>query len=259
MKSEHRHELKTNELAEWLANFPQWAKDNLKMIIFVSILVVGVVGGYIYLRYQKNVVSVRKQLELTRMILRLPIAKLQILQGQTEEKDLSFILLQPAGTLQAISDNTKNNDMAALALIKRGEALRTELHYRLGVLSARDLESQINQAKASYTEAVRRATSNWSLTALAKFGLGLCEEELGNFEGAQEIYREITADARFEASTSAFAAKQRLETMADYQQKIVFKQPAILPPAAIKPPRPRIKLSPADIKLEPAKEPITGQ
>ncbi len=28
MKSDHRHELKTNELAEWLSNLPQWAKKN---------------------------------------------------------------------------------------------------------------------------------------------------------------------------------------------------------------------------------------
>ncbi len=33
MKSEHRHELKTNELAEWIANFPTWAKENAKVLI----------------------------------------------------------------------------------------------------------------------------------------------------------------------------------------------------------------------------------
>ena len=33
MKSDHRHELKTNELAEWLGNLPQWTKENLVTII----------------------------------------------------------------------------------------------------------------------------------------------------------------------------------------------------------------------------------
>ncbi len=28
MKAEHRHELKTNELADWIVHFPQWFKEN---------------------------------------------------------------------------------------------------------------------------------------------------------------------------------------------------------------------------------------
>ena len=35
MKAEHRHELKTNELVEWLTNLPQWANENLTTIIGV--------------------------------------------------------------------------------------------------------------------------------------------------------------------------------------------------------------------------------
>ena len=54
MKSEHRHELKTNELAEWLGNFPQWAKENLRMIIYVTVVIVAVAGVYVWNNYQKN-------------------------------------------------------------------------------------------------------------------------------------------------------------------------------------------------------------
>ena len=56
MKSEHRHELKTNELAEWLGNLPKWTSENLTTILVV--LVVVVVGiTILFLRsYNKNVV-----------------------------------------------------------------------------------------------------------------------------------------------------------------------------------------------------------
>ena len=45
MKAEHRHELKTNELAQWIANFPNWAKENLRMIIYVSVVLILLIGG----------------------------------------------------------------------------------------------------------------------------------------------------------------------------------------------------------------------
>ena len=61
MKSEHRHELKTNELAEWLNNFPQWAKQNYRTIIYVTVVVVAIIAAYFWKNYQKNVVAVRKQ------------------------------------------------------------------------------------------------------------------------------------------------------------------------------------------------------
>jgi tetratricopeptide (TPR) repeat protein len=123
--------------------------------------------------------------------------------------------------------------MAALALIKQAEALRTELHYRPGTVSKQDLTAQINQAKAAYTEAIQtrlKGTSNPSLMAAAEFGLGLCEEELGNFEKAQQIYQAIAANLDFEGAVAVAQAKHRLDTMADYKQKVIFK-PAPTPPA----------------------------
>ena len=40
MKSEHRHELKTNELAEWISNFPSWTKENAKVLIPTIVVLV---------------------------------------------------------------------------------------------------------------------------------------------------------------------------------------------------------------------------
>jgi len=230
MKSEHRHELKTNELAEWLTNLPQWAKENLKMIIYVSVVVVLVIGLVIFRWYKKNVESVRKQLEFTKLIAQLPQRKMQILQAQSQGIDASYMLLGTAEDFQTFARNVKDDQMAALALIKQAEALRMELHYRAGTVDEQDVTTQINRAKAGYSEALSRVmgpeggdTINPSLTAAAKFGLGLCEEELGNFAAAENIYRDIAANSDFECTTAAAQAKHRLETMADYQRKVVFK------------------------------------
>jgi len=233
MKADHRHELKTNELAEWIANLPQWAKENRTMIIGVTAVIALAAGIYFWQSYRKNVAG-RNQLRLTGLTNQLALAKIQILQAQSEGRDLSFILLQPAENLKVFAQDTSNEQMAALALIERAEALRSELHYRPGQVSEQDLQTAINQAKASYAEALERASANLSLTATAKFGLGLCEEELGNFEQARQIYQDVAADPNFEGTTAQAAAKHRLDTMADYKTKVVFK-PAPKPPAPASP------------------------
>jgi len=236
MKAEHRHELKTNELAEWLSNLPQWTKENLTTIIIILAVIVAASAFYVRYRYGKSLVA-DEQLEFTNLFNQLSASKMQVLSAQAQGRDLSFILLQPANSLGTFAQNAKSNQMAALALIKQAEALRTELHYRPGTVSNEDLTSQINQAKAAYTEAIQtrlQGTSNPSLTAAAEFGLGLCEEELGNFEKAQQIYQIIAENPDFEGTVAVTQAEHRLETMADYKQKVIFK-PAPVPTAASKP------------------------
>lgn len=242
MKSEHRHELKTNELAEWIVNFPQWAKENAGTIIYLSIIAVVVGGLYFWKLYEKKVVSARKQLELTGLISQMAQSKTQILQAQAQGIDISYTLIQIADALQNAAQNAKDEQMAALALIKRAEALRMELHYRFGSVGRQDLEAQIGRAKNSYIKAAEKS-SNPSLTATAKFGMGLCEEELGNFEQAQQIYSEIIANASFESTVAAAQAKQRLLTMADYQQSVIIKPSPKAPAELI---RPRIGLKPPE-------------
>ncbi len=251
MKSEHRHELKTNELAEWLGNLPRWTKENLTTILVVLAVVVVGATFLIWRTYNKNIVQVRGHLEFSNLLDQLSAGKMQVLSAQNQGQDLSFILLQPANSLGNFAQNTSNNRMAALALIKQGEALRTELHYRPGSISVKDLTDQINQAKAAYAGAVQKSSENASLKATAEFGLGLCEEELSNFQEAQQIYQGIVANAGYEGTVANAAARHRLETMDDYRQKVVFK-PAPEPVAAT---QPTIQLNPVDTNQSSATQP----
>jgi len=222
MKSDHRHELKTNELAEWLGNLPEWTKENLVTIIAVVVVVVVAGALYGWRLYSRNVLLVHEEAEFTNLLNQISGGKMQILQGQEAQgRDWSFLLLQPANNLQAFAKKTSHKRMAAMALIKRAEALRAELHY--GSVEAQYLASQTNLAKASYTEALEKCPTIPSLAATAKFGLGLCEEELGNFGQARQMYQDIAGNSDFENTLAAVQAKRRLETMADYQQNIVFK------------------------------------
>jgi tetratricopeptide (TPR) repeat protein len=228
MKSDHRHELKTNELADWISHLPEWAKENLATIVIVAAVIVAAAAFYGWRLYSKNVVQAGEQTEFTNLLNQISSGKMQILQGQQSQgRDFSFVLLQPANNLQTFAEKTSHKRMAALALIKRAEALRAELHY--GNVEEQYLIKQTNLAKASYAEALDKCSTNPSLAASAKFGLGLCEEELGNFEQARQIYQDIAGNADFKNTLAAVRATRRLQTMADYQKNIVFKPAPKIP------------------------------
>jgi hypothetical protein len=235
MKSEHRHELKTNELAEWIANFPQWAQENLNTIIYTATAIVAVAGIYFYYGWYSNRAIDLERRTFTGLVSSISQSKAGILQSQSQGVDSSSLLFNPARDLQSIADRTKNNQMGALAQIKAADALRMELHYRLGNTSPQEAAGQISNAKAAYTAAITKAAGNKVLTAQAKFGLGLCEEEVGNFEQAKQIYAEIASNAEYKSTIAAVQAKQRLETMDDYKQQIVFKAPPAPEPAKLIP------------------------
>jgi tetratricopeptide (TPR) repeat protein len=246
MKAEHRHELKTNELAQWIADMPNWAKKNFKIIGVAALVVALAAGSYLYFRYQRNVVSAREQLKLTELAARrLPQHKRDILAAQNRGMDLAYLLLQLAENLQSFAQNAEDSDRAALALIKKGEALRAELHYRRESVSQQQIAEQIGRAKKSYNDALERAASDLLMRAMANFGIGLCEEELGNFDKAERIYRDLVENAEFEGTTVVVQARERLETMDDYRKEVLFGAAA----RAVRPPTtmPRVPLRLPDI------------
>jgi tetratricopeptide (TPR) repeat protein len=237
MRAEHRHELKQNALAEWLFSLPDLAMQNLRTISYVSAVVVIVVAYIIWYRYQKTVVTAREQNAITSLLSQLPQQKAQIAQAQAQGMDVSYTLVQMANELDSIAGSSKKDAVAALALIKNAEILRTELHFRLGAISQQDLTNQVNRAKENYTKAldVLKRSPNKTLEAMAKLGLGLCEEEIGNFDQAKVLYNEIATATQYQGTTPAAAAKRRLETMDLFKQKIVLQPEPKAAPAVTEP------------------------
>jgi len=236
MKAEHRHELKTNELAEWLGNLPKWAKENLRMIIYFAVVLIAVVAVWIWRDYQKNIVSLNQKLQLSGLLGELRQNRYSTIQQQAQGLDASYTMLQTANKLQDFADRTQDADMAALALIKSAEALRSELHYRMGPIDNQAFSAQISKARTAYENAIKRAQNNPSLRAAATLGLGLCSEEIRNFTEAGEIYRHIAQDPNFASTVAAASAKYRLEVMDEYKQMALFTaQPMTLQPDILQP------------------------
>lgn len=243
MKSDHRHELKTNELADWLMHFPEWAEQNRTTLIAAGVLVIVVLGIYIVRLYRGESAATQSQVQLTNLVSRL--AQEKATAAQSPEKFLGFTAT--ATDLKDFADHVGNSQMAAFALIKRGEALRAELHFGSSQITPDDVARQVEQARQSYTQALQLASSVPSLAAAAQFGLGLCEEEMGNFDKAKEMYHDIAKNTAYEGTTARAAAASRVKTVDDYRSNVVF-QPAPPPkPVGASLPSVQYGIQPSDL------------
>lgn len=248
MKSDHRHELKTNELADWLANLPQWAQENRTNIMAVAAVIVLAAIVYFWSYYRSQVVSVRNQERLTFLVTQVPQRINEAMRPASQTGDTTLALASLGQDLKEFADGLSNDNMAALALIKRGEAIRAELHLRQTQPSRDEVAAQVAKAQASYQEALDRKPSNQALAATAQFGLGLCEEELGNFDKAAEIYRGVVQKPEYAGSVAQAAADYRLKIMNDFKAPVAFKPAPPQPPAAPTPQAtaPTIQIQPGD-------------
>jgi hypothetical protein len=247
MKSDHRHELKTNELADWVAHFPEWASENRNGIVIGAAVILVASFVYFWSFYHRDAVAARNQARLTSLVEQLSQQMNNVARAAMQNNNQALALLPIAKDLQDFAQKSSNGDMAALALTQRGAALRAELHYQLTEASRDEQVTQIGKAQASYQEALDRKPSSPALAGAAHYGLGLCEEELGNFDKAGAIYREIAKKPEYAGTTAQAAAAYRLQIMNDYRTEVVFQ------PAPPKPPLPAF--SPIQIKPGDAKAP----
>lgn len=221
-------------------HFPEWAEENRTTLIAAGAIAIVVLGIYVLRLYRGESATTRSQERLTKLVSDLAAEK--GIAARDPDKFLGFSTT--ATDLKDFADHVGDNQMAAFALIKRGEALRAELHYGTSQITPDDVAKQVDQAKQSYTEALQKAASAPSLAATAQFGLALCEEELGNLDKAKEMYHEIAKDPAYEGTAARAAAVSRVKTVDDYRSTVVF-QPAP-PPKGVGATGPRVEIRPND-------------
>ena len=240
MKSDHRHELKQNELAQLIDNLPQLINRHRNTIIYVAILVVLIVGAAIWKNYQNRVVDVSKDVAVTEAALGLRNSTYQALYLSMQGQDGSSNFTTAAEALKQVADSARTSDSAALALLKSAEAVRLELSYTMREVTEQEKTDTLNNAISLYNQALEKAADNPVLEGLAKFGLGISNEELGNFDLAKTIYNEIVSNERYTDLIPAHQAALRLSVMDSLKQDITFI--AVEEPLQLETPQPSLEI-----------------
>jgi hypothetical protein len=236
MDAKHRHELKTNELADWIGHLPGFLSENIRTIIGI-VLIIAASVVFVYARRTRSSTNFAEKAQATAQIINLDMGKMSAIASLQAEKESPDTILISASQLEIAADNSKTPQVKALLLIKRGEALRSDLHYRAEEVDADIVQDRIKKARESYEKALTLAEGNSTITAMANLGLGLCAEETGDYTRARQIYESIVADEKCAGTVFPAQAQNRLDTMADNMMEFVFVK---APP---KPEPPKVDLS----------------
>lgn len=254
MDSKHRHELMHNELADWIGKAPELAKTYRSQIIGVILVIIGLISWPMLNRWRQDSDFVAKA-QVTEQIDAVEMGKYMAMQAYSSKPDSNTLaaansLLVAANNLADEAKKAPTADLAALALVKRGQALRTELLLKKEMVSQDIVNSQIKQAQDAYQEALSKATSP-AVKVMAQFGLGLCSEELGQLEQAKDLYQKIADDAAYIGTPLIAMAKERIAKMGDNNAKYTFVDAPKPVPAAVNP-QTQMAPAPAQPVAEPA-------
>ncbi|MBN1788003.1 MAG: hypothetical protein JW806_06370 [Sedimentisphaerales bacterium] len=237
MKSERRHELATNELADWVVNFPEWFKENMTTVIAAAIIVVGLIAYTIFFYSRQNRFESQKDAIATETIELLDVHRESILRRDMQGTDVSESLVDIADRLGQVAIDAENPSLSALAMIKRAEALRSKLHYQTEVANPDVQKQLLDNTRQMYAAALGKAQGQPVIAAMAEYGMALCLEDMGNFAGAEALYNKIISTTEYEGSSFIKRAKLRLKTIEDNKGKVLFVQAASEPQVNITPPR----------------------
>lgn len=221
MKSERRHELATNELADWITHLPRWFAENRSSVIIGAVVVVALIAYTIFYYSREDSVASGQQVQISGMLDKIKFQKDAVLQGRSKGLDVSNGFFNLAGSLDSASRTAENPNLAALAMIKRAEALRGELQYRDRPAEADVVRSQINQAMGIYTSAVETAKTA-TIIGMARYGQGCCLEDMDKFDQAAAIYTELATDEKYNGTIYKSRAADRLAILPEIRNKVVF-------------------------------------
>lgn len=222
MKADHRHELKTNALADWMAHFPEWSKSNAKPLIGGTALVVLIVVAVLWSQYNNTVLAHTYRTQFTSALADQEIVVMQVAQSSTQGEDTSINLGESSLNLGELAKNASSDTMAAMAYLKQAEMLREQTHFENGQPAPQTVADRIEMAKEAYNNALKKGKANKTLMSLAHYGLGLCAEELGQFKEAETLYQTLISDAAYDGTLGKASAVNRIESMACFDGAISF-------------------------------------
>ena len=233
MKSDHRHELKTNELADWLAHIPEWSKKNAKPLIGGTALVVLIVVAVSWSQYNNTVLAQAHRTQFTMQMADLEMGTMQVIQSSMQGQDMSIALSESSDSLGVLAENATSETMAAMAYLKQAEMLREQIHFEHGQPTEESINDRIETAKAAYNMALENGKANKTLLSVAQYGLGLCAEEQGQFEEAASIYQALISDDVFSGTIGRTSAMHRIESIAHFRSVVTFPIVEVTPEAIL--------------------------
>jgi hypothetical protein len=235
MKSDRRHELHTNELADWMSNLPEWWEQNSRTIIYVVAAVIVVFAVWYFAAVRTSAERTDQDQRLSDMLSSMENFRTMMANDPSQRGALTGQMMQLAGQLNSFADMASNPNAAALALLKSAEATRITAHYSPGVEDPEAEAKAVAVARERCLKAIQLVKDDSSLLAAAKIQLGLCQETLGQFDEAAKTYTEVISSPQFRGDVAIQQAQVRLASMGDFKAPVLLAPAPAPKPAAVTP------------------------
>jgi tetratricopeptide (TPR) repeat protein len=249
MKAQRRQELKTNDLAQTLADIKEFLEKYGTYVGGGAIIVVVVLVASMWWRNSLRSEQRRQWEDLYG----LQEASVKLLWGQPGEgqpgaagPDFDTLVARHR-TLIASATNPQVKMRALSAL---GDL--SWRYARLGAGAGPGTELR-NRALEESASAYRQLAEDYANDSRARgnalLSLAVIAEERGNFDRAEEIYNQLKSDPAFAGTVFAESASEALDRLEDLREEIVFA------PAPPPPPEPaEVEAAPTTGATEPAQE-----
>lgn len=193
MKAQHRHELQTNQLAEWLEVKLEQIKPYTQAIIGVLVAAAVLFGVYLYLKQMDHSAA----------------------QAASNQLVAAMNSFDPLKDLQATIENHPDTPPAIVAQLLLGERL---LQTGSNQLYSNKAEGKSSLGKAADAFLTAETSANDPmLREWALFGLGRAHESLNDLDRARADYEKLLKD--YPSGSLAASAKNRLQTLSKQSTK----------------------------------------
>jgi tetratricopeptide (TPR) repeat protein len=223
MKSEHRHELKTNDLAKSLLTFQDYAKEyGGRVILGVLIVILG-----IFLIVQR-MGSSRSQAAKSQDDLAYARTMIDRLGHATVGPD-GRVSVRPAEVenvrevLSRVRDKASDKNVLAAATVAQGDYCWAMANYpdvpaaatQPSLRPEKDRGELLKEAQAAYQQALTEYPDQTISAIAAHFGLAAISENLRNWDEAKRHYEAVKAMSTADDEFKAYADDKlkRLEAM----------------------------------------------
>jgi len=229
MKSQHRHDLQTNELADALGRFIEWVRPQARTVAVAAAALVLIIVLLVVLPSMRSRAS-----EATAAAFRMAV--------QTHE----------AEAIRTFLDNHEDAEQAPMARLVLADRLLYDVNTGplMGQPDTTRTAEMLDEAESLYEQVA--ASGKERLKPLADVGLALVMLERGNLEeGLKALKAIMDAHPR---SVAAVRARVHVEALADYEPVVFSDEPLEEAPAPEEPSAEATE-APADGPSAPTDEP----
>ena len=232
MKSEERHKLKSNELADSLKELSEFFNRHSSKLL-AGVIAILVLAAAVLWTQKNEAASQYERIYLLQSLIaqsnQLQYRAAQQTRVQSEENTTEGFLynVEPqAGLLAELAQMETGSPVGITALLQQAQNLRSQLLYSDKAMSEQKQLELNRRTEIIYQRVINECPKQAVVAATARFGLALLAENRGQWDQAKQIYETITDDkeGQLAGTTLPLHAQKRLDLLDGINQPIVFPE-----------------------------------